>query len=67
MSNVHFASADNSTIFTKCCNVAICDDQRCCPVCKVEIAGSGGSRFTSAMVDWYGAEGYRKMVAGYKK
>jgi len=28
----------NSTFFTECCGVAICDDERCCPKCGKEIA-----------------------------
>jgi len=30
----------NSTMFTRCCQVAICDDQRCCPRCGQEIIGA---------------------------
>lgn len=30
----------NSTMFTQCCNVAICADQKCCPVCKNEVVGA---------------------------
>ena len=29
----------NSTLFTECCRVAICDDQECCPVCKQPVVG----------------------------
>jgi hypothetical protein len=29
----------NSTMFTECCDTAICDDERCCPNCKKEIIG----------------------------
>lgn len=29
----------NSTFFTECCRVAICDDQALCPVCKSEVIG----------------------------
>lgn len=29
----------NSTMFTRCCEVAICKDQKCCPVCGGEIIG----------------------------
>lgn len=29
----------NSTMFTECCDVAICDDQACCPQCKRDIIG----------------------------
>jgi len=30
----------NSTFFTECCGVAICDDERCCPKCGREIIGA---------------------------
>jgi len=30
----------NSTLFTECCKVAICDDEQRCPVCKREIVGA---------------------------
>lgn len=30
----------NSTIFTDCCRVAICDDQPNCPLCKQPIIGA---------------------------
>ena len=29
----------NSTMFTECCNVAICDDELCCPSCGREVIG----------------------------
>jgi hypothetical protein len=30
----------NSTMFTTCCSVAICDDQRRCPSCDREVVGA---------------------------
>ena len=30
----------NSTMFTGCCGVAICDDQKCCPVCGRDVVGA---------------------------
>lgn len=33
MSGVFHCSPTNSTHFTRCCETAICDDQRCCPRC----------------------------------
>jgi len=30
----------NSTFFTYCCEVAICDDEACCPVCGREVVGA---------------------------
>ena len=37
---VYLCSPTNSTMFTNCCHVAICNDQPKCPVCKIEIIGS---------------------------
>ena len=37
MPSVFLYSPINSTMFTTCCEVAICDDQANCPVCKQEI------------------------------
>lgn len=34
MPTVFLCSPTNSTMFTTCCKVAICDDQEKCPVCK---------------------------------
>ena len=34
MSSVFLCSPTNSTMFTTCCQVAICDDQQKCPRCK---------------------------------
>jgi len=34
MSGVFYCSKTNSTFFTDCCNVAINDSQRKCPVCR---------------------------------
>jgi len=30
----------NSTLFTLCCYVAICTDERCCPKCGREVVGA---------------------------
>lgn len=37
MSGVRYCGPTNSTFFTDCCNVAICDDQQRCPVCKADV------------------------------
>lgn len=37
MANVYYCSDTNSTLFTTCCNVAICDDQQKCPSCMKEV------------------------------
>ncbi len=37
MIGVHHCSRYNSTFFTNCCGVAICDDEALCPSCKQEV------------------------------
>jgi hypothetical protein len=34
-----YPSGTNSTMFTECCRVAICDWERCCPRCGREVVG----------------------------
>ena len=36
-SSVFYCSPHNSTFFTDCCQVAICDDQQKCPICKKDV------------------------------
>lgn len=37
MSSVFYCSPFNSTFFTTCCRVAICDDQQKCPRCGEDV------------------------------
>lgn len=37
MPSVQFSGPTNSTFFTTCCSVAICDDQQKCPKCKKDV------------------------------
>mgnify|MGYP003419561013 FL=1 len=37
MPSVFHCSPTNSTKFTTCCKVAICDDQQRCPVCREDV------------------------------
>ena len=37
MSSVFHCSPTNSTHFTTCCEVAICDDQQKCPRCRKDV------------------------------
>lgn len=53
---VHLTSHTNSTLFTDCCGIAICDDEKKCPRCKKEISLSPQDRFDHAMVQFYGRE-----------
>lgn len=34
-----YPSGTNSTFFTRCCRVAICDDERRCPLCNMLVVG----------------------------
>lgn len=38
MPTVYLDSPNNSTMFTSCCHVAICNDEERCPQCKEEVA-----------------------------
>ncbi len=40
MPSVKLSGPTNSTLFTTCCGVAICDDQSTCPRCKQDVPGS---------------------------
>lgn len=37
MSGVFYDSPTNSTFFTTCCRVAICDHQQKCPQCRQDV------------------------------
>lgn len=60
---VHFESQTNSTLFTDCCNTAICDDEKECPGCGKRIELSPRQRWDKAMIDSYGLEKVREMRA----
>ena len=34
-----YKSGTNSTMFTECCQVAICDDEQKCPACGKKVIG----------------------------
>lgn len=53
MPTVRLSGPNNSTLFTTCCEVAICDDQANCPVCKEEITPrSRQDRWEAAYGPW---------------
>jgi len=66
MAGVRFSSHTNSTLFTTCCKVAICDDQSKCPVCGEAVPYSPRERWNMAMYAFYGVEEVQKMRAGYQ-
>jgi hypothetical protein len=37
LSTVRYSGPTNSTFFTTCCKVAICDDQQVCPRCREDV------------------------------
>ncbi len=41
MATVFLCSPTNSTMFTTCCEVAICDDQGTCPNCGEDVEPKG--------------------------
>jgi hypothetical protein len=48
-----YPSGTNSTFFTKCCEVAICDDQPFCPVCGRKVIGwDANSDHERSMIRW---------------
>jgi len=34
-----YPTGTNSTMFTECCDVAICRDEKTCPLCKTPVIG----------------------------
>lgn len=37
MAGVSYCGPTNSTFFTNCCNVAICDHEQKCPFCRKDV------------------------------
>jgi len=47
----------NSTMFTSCCRVAICSDQRRCPGCGEDVIGADEeSNHKRGLVRWFNAK-----------
>lgn len=62
MASVRFSGPNNSTLFTTCCEVAICDDQGECPRCKKEVVPlDKRERWNTAMLQYYGRDRLTKM------
>ena len=65
MIGVFLCSPTNSTMFTKCCRVAICDDQVQCPRCKKEVfPGKDTTNHQRATARWSQAYGAQKRAQG---
>lgn len=68
MIGVRLCGPNNSTIFTNCCEVAICDDEACCPRCKQEVhPGREATQHQRRVDRWNMAYGpYRRAAAARK-
>jgi hypothetical protein len=59
MAGVRYSGPNNSTLFSTCCDAAVCDDQACCPVCGEEIEPKDArSRHDKALRQQLGPDGY---------
>ena len=68
MPTVRFSGPNNSTFFTTCCSVAICEGERDCPVCGVAVEPyEHRYRWEVAMKALYGAVRLREMRQSYPK
>jgi len=48
-----YPQGTNSTMFTECCSVAICDDEANCPKCGERVIGwDAKTRHDRAMIRW---------------
>lgn len=51
----------NSTMFTECCEVAICDDETHCPKCKRKVVGfDAESAYERGRIRWKNATSHWK-------
>jgi len=50
---VFLCSSTNSTMFTECCNIAICNDQINCPKCQSNVIGyDAENNHNRGMIRW---------------
>lgn len=60
MATVFLCGPTNSTLFTTCCEVAVCDDEMVCPHCRQEVQPVG------RLARWEAAYGpIRRKQRGY--
>jgi len=58
---VFLCSPTNSTMFTECCETAICNDQTKCPRCQREVIGDDAkSDHERGMIRWNYAHKWKK-------
>ena len=57
--NIIYPQGTNSTMFTSCCDTAICNDEKCCPRCGKEVIGADvESAHERGLVRWRFATRY---------
>ena len=67
MIGVFLCSPTNSTMFTNCCQVAICDDQGLCPRCEKEVyPGLDASSHSRGVSRWEMAYGPTRREAALR-
>lgn len=68
MAGVFYCSQTNSTTFTECCQVAVCDDQSDCPACGEPVwPQSALGRHDAAMKKMYGHKQVAEMRAKWRR
>jgi hypothetical protein len=68
MNSVYLASPTNSTIFTRCCSVAINDDQALCPRCREEVyPGKDATTHQRSVARWNMAYGPHRQHLQYRR
>lgn len=50
--NSLYPQGTNSTMFTSCCDTAICDDEACCPRCGRKVIGHDLSSRERSVLRW---------------
>ena len=67
MAEVYYCSKTNSTCFTRCCEVAICDNQDACPACGEEVPYSRRERHEQGMRSIYTSSQLSEMRKSWRK
>ena len=56
-----YPQGTNSTMFTECCDTAICESESCCPVCGRKVIGhDADSNHERGIIRWRDATGHWK-------
>jgi hypothetical protein len=67
MSGVFLSGHFNSTLFTSCCHVAICNDEDSCPKCGEEVPYTPKERWNMGMQGLYGHKKLAEIRASYSE